>query len=38
VPHEFVTIAGGGHGRFTAAERSKIYQTINAFLQKHGLE
>lgn len=38
VKHEHLTIPGGGHGRFTAAERAKIYTTINAFLKTNGLE
>jgi acetyl esterase/lipase len=38
VQHELLTIAGGGHGRFTAAERAKIYTTINAFLTTSGIE
>lgn len=38
VKHEHLTITGGGHGRFTAAERTKIYTTINAFLKANGIE
>ncbi|MES2605735.1 MAG: alpha/beta hydrolase [Pseudomonadota bacterium] len=38
VKHEHLTIPGGGHGRFTAAERAKIYETINAFLKTNGIE
>ena len=38
VNHEHLTIPGGGHGRFTAAERAKIYTTINAFLKTNGIE
>ena len=38
VNHEHLTIPGGGHGRFTAAERAKIYTTINAFLKTSGIE
>jgi acetyl esterase/lipase len=38
VKHEHLTIPGGGHGRFTAAERAKIYTTINAFLKTNGIE
>lgn len=38
VSHEHLTIPGGGHGRFTAAERATIYTTINAFLKKNGIE
>lgn len=33
-----LTIPGGGHGRFTAAERANIYEVINVFLQQNGLE
>jgi acetyl esterase/lipase len=36
--HEFLTIPGGGHGRFTEQERMKIYETVNAFLKKNGIE
>ena len=38
VNHEHLTIPGGGHGRFTAAERAKIYTAINAFLKTNGIE
>lgn len=38
VPSQLLTIPGGGHGRFTAAERQRIYATINAFLRENGLE
>lgn len=38
VKHGMLTIPGGGHGRFTAAERAKIYETINAFLKDNGIE
>lgn len=38
VRHEHLTIPGGGHGRFTAAERAKIYTTINAFLKTNNIE
>jgi len=34
----FLTIPGGGHGRFTANERAMIYEVINTFLEQHGLE
>lgn len=37
-PNQFLTIPGGGHGRFTAGERATIYETINAFLQQHDIE
>jgi acetyl esterase/lipase len=36
--HRLLTIPGGGHGRFTAAERQRIYVTINEFLRSNGLE
>ena len=36
-PNELVTIAGGGHGRFSAAENQRIYAAIRAFLGRHGL-
>ncbi len=38
VNHEHLTIPGGGHGRFTAAERATIYTTINAFLKTNNIE
>jgi acetyl esterase/lipase len=37
VPNEMVTIPGGGHGNFTAPQRTTIYTTIREFLAKHGL-
>lgn len=37
-PNQFLTIPGGGHGRFTAGERTTIYETINAFLEQHDIE
>ncbi|MGV3591426.1 MAG: alpha/beta hydrolase fold domain-containing protein [Gammaproteobacteria bacterium] len=37
-PNQFLTIPGGGHGRFTAGERATIYETINAFLKQHDIE
>lgn len=37
VPNQLLTIPGGGHGRFTAAQRVQIYETIQAFLSKAGL-
>ena len=37
VPNELLTIPGGKHGQFTPEERARIYTTIDAFLQKHGL-
>lgn len=36
--HQLLTIQGGGHGRFSAAQRRMIYTTINAFLAAHGIE
>lgn len=38
VVNRLLTIPGGGHGRFTAAERRDIYTTIAVFLQETGLE
>lgn len=38
VVNQLLTIPGGGHGRFTAAERRTIYTAINAFLQRNALE
>ena len=38
VNHEHLTIPGGGHGRFTAAERATIYTTINDFLKTNNIE
>jgi acetyl esterase/lipase len=35
VPNQLVTIPGGGHGNFTAAQRVMIYTTIKEFLGKH---
>jgi hypothetical protein len=37
-PNIFITIPGGGHGRFKAGERAMIYEAINAFLEQHGLD
>lgn len=37
VPNELVTVPGGKHGGFTAAERSMIYGKIREFLAKNGL-
>jgi dipeptidyl aminopeptidase/acylaminoacyl peptidase len=37
VPNQLVTIAGAGHGGFTADDRVKIYTTIRAFLEKNGV-
>lgn len=38
VKNRLMTIPGGGHGRFTAAQRQEIYETINAFLKDAGIE
>ena len=35
VPNELVTIEGGGHGGFSAAENQRIYAAIRAFLGAH---
>jgi acetyl esterase/lipase len=35
VPHQLVTIPGGGHGRFSRPEMSMAYTHIWAFLEKH---
>ena len=37
VPNQLVTIAGGGHGGFSAEDRVKIYLAIREFLAKNGL-
>lgn len=37
VPHQLLTIPGGKHGGFTPAERTTIYETIRAFLNKQGI-
>ena len=37
VPNEFITIPGGRHGGFSAAEMNTIYTAIRAFLKKHGI-
>lgn len=37
VPNELLTVEGGGHGRFSAAEYQRIYAAIRAFLARHGL-
>ena len=37
VPNELVTVAGGGHGRFSAAEYQRVHAAIRAFLARHGL-
>jgi acetyl esterase/lipase len=35
VPHELVTIPGGGHGNFSPAEWQRAYTAIQAFLTRH---
>ncbi len=37
VPNELHTVPGGGHGGFNREETLDIYQTIQAFLDRHGL-
>lgn len=37
-PNLLVTIPGGGHGRFSAGERTMIYEAINGFLEQNGIE
>ncbi len=37
VPNELVTVPGGGHGGFSAAENARIYAAIRAFLSAHGV-
>ena len=37
VPNKLLTIPGGGHGRFTNAERADIFLTIREFLETHVL-
>ncbi len=37
VRNQLLTIPGGGHGRFSAAERNRIYLTVQAFLREAGL-
>ncbi|MEX0618500.1 MAG: alpha/beta hydrolase [Pseudohongiellaceae bacterium] len=37
VQNQLLTIPGGGHGRFSAAERRRIYETVEAFLGEAGL-
>jgi len=38
VSNELLTIPGGKHGGFTPDERTKIFITIRAFLEKNGLK
>jgi dipeptidyl aminopeptidase/acylaminoacyl peptidase len=35
VPHELITIPGGGHGNFRQEEWQRAYTAIQAFLTKH---
>ena len=37
VPNELHTVAGGSHGGFNRAQTLKIYETIQGFLDRHGL-
>ncbi|MEO8097574.1 MAG: alpha/beta hydrolase [Acidobacteriota bacterium] len=37
VPNQLVTIPGGGHGNFTAEQRTMIYKNIHDFLTKNGV-
>ncbi|HJO12132.1 MAG: alpha/beta hydrolase [Gammaproteobacteria bacterium] len=37
VKNRLLTIPGGGHGRFTAAERVEIYDAVQDFLRQAGL-
>jgi acetyl esterase/lipase len=37
VDHELITIPGGRHGGFTRAENLRAFNSIAAFLSKHGL-
>ena len=34
VPHQLLTIPGGKHGNFTPEERTKVFETIRAFLAR----
>ena len=36
-PNELLTITGGGHGNFNAAQRTQAYVKIREFLAKNGL-
>ena len=38
VPNELHTVPGGGHGGFNRAQTLKIYETIQQFLSRHGLQ
>ena len=37
VPNELITIQGGGHGGFSAAQMANIYDEIRDFLNEHGV-
>ena len=37
VPNELHTVSGGGHGGFNREQTVKIYETIQRFLNRHGL-
>jgi acetyl esterase/lipase len=37
VPHQLISIPGGGHGNFTPEQRTMIYKTIREFLTKNGV-
>jgi acetyl esterase/lipase len=38
VPNQLVTVPNGGHGGFTAEERTRIYTAIREFLTKNGVK
>ena len=38
VDNKLLTIPGGKHGNFKPEERTRIYETIREFLNKHGLK
>ena len=38
VPNQLHTVADGGHGGFNRAQTLKIYETIQQFLDRHGLK
>jgi acetyl esterase/lipase len=37
VPHQLITIPGGGHGNFAPEQRTLIYRVIREFLTKNGI-
>lgn len=37
VPNQLISIPGGGHGNFTPEQRTAIYNSIRAFLTRHGI-